>query len=84
MDSYKKYRTIHRIAYISFFIYLLILAVSDINFGLKNGEIPYHILIPFALYCIIAVGMEVVIRKERKSNRKPENKDEINPKLSGI
>jgi len=85
MEGYKKYRTIHRIAYISFFFYLVILTLSNFNFGLENGTMPYHIIIPFIIYCIIATGMEILIRKEirEKKNFKKEKKIKF-PKLSGI
>ncbi|MBB4037549.1 putative ferric reductase [Dysgonomonas hofstadii] len=84
MEGYKKYRTIHRIAYIVFFFYLLLLAMSDINFGLKNGEMPYHIIVPFIIYCVIAASAEILIRKEiKEKNDKKENEIKYT-KLSGI
>ena len=85
MEGYKKYRTVHRIAYISFFIYLIMLAFSNSTFGLESGTMPYHIIIPFIIYCIITAGMEILIRKEirAKKNFKKGTKTKY-PNLSGI
>ena len=84
MEGYKKYRTIHRIAYIAFFIYLVILALSGFNFGMEAGTMPYHIIIPFIIYCVIAASVEIRIRKEIK-DKKDKKEDEMKyPELSGI
>lgn len=85
MKRHKKYETMHTIAYIVFFIYIIILAVSDFNFGLEAGAIPYHIIIPFIVYCLIAGGAEVLIRKERKDKKELEREKKVKySKLSGI
>lgn len=64
MEGYKKYKTIHRIAYILFFSYLFILSLGKFTFGLHIDHVAYLILIPFIAYCAIAISMEIMIRKE--------------------
>lgn len=65
MERYKKYKTIHRISYIVFFTYLLILALSNFTFGENTTYIPYLIIIPFLIYCTIAITVTILIRKTR-------------------
>lgn len=85
MKGYKKYRTIHTIAYIAFFIYIIILAINNSNLGFEAGAAPYHIIIPFIIYCIIAIGAEILTRKEIKEQKESEKEDKIKySKLSGV
>lgn len=66
MERYKKYRTIQKTSYIVFFLYLLILALSNFSFNGKVEYIPYFIIIPFVVYCIIMITTEILIYKERE------------------
>jgi len=73
MKGYKKYRTIHRISYISLFSYLFIVSVSNFNFGGYADYIPYFIAIPFFIYCGIAIGMEILIRRDIRKEKPIKN-----------
>jgi c-di-AMP phosphodiesterase-like protein len=91
MQKYEKYKTIHRISYIVFFSYLLILAVGNFDFGEYTSYIPYFIVVPFLIYCTIAVSVNILIRKERAENyfnkkkgKEPNYKREEIPALSDI
>ncbi len=75
MDIYKKYRTIYRISYIVFLAYLLIISIGNFDLG---DYAPYFLVIPFLLYCLAAVVMEILIRRERKlfyENKKDKKED---------
>lgn len=65
MEKHKKYKSIHRIAYIAFFLYLIILAIGNINFGKYT---PYFIIIPFITYCLITIGIKILVRQNAKNN----------------
>ena len=65
MQKYEKYKVIHRISYIVFFSYLLILAVGNFDFGEYTSYIPYFIVVPFLIYCAIAISVNILIRKAR-------------------
>jgi len=67
MERYKKYRTIQKISYIIFFLYLLVLALGNISFGEYAIYIPYCIVIPFIIYCATMITTEVLISKSRKA-----------------
>ena len=69
MEGYKKYRTIHRISYIVFFLYLLFISLGNHTFGLDPDFVPYLIVIPFVFYCAITVGMEILVRKEIRKKK---------------
>lgn len=78
MKGYKKFRAIHRIAYITLFIYLLVLSLGNIDFGGYADYVPFFIIVPFLGYCILAIIVEVMIQrywKKRNSVR-----DEIKEK----
>jgi hypothetical protein len=66
MEKHKKYKSIHRIAYIAFFLYLIILAIGNIDFGEYT---PHFIIIPFIIYCLITIGIEVLVKKNAKDKR---------------
>lgn len=91
MKKYEKYKVIHRISYIVFFSYLLILAVGDFDFGEYTSYIPYFIVVPFLTYCTIAISVNILIRKaraEKELNKKKEKELRYNrkemPTLSNI
>lgn len=67
MERYKKYRTIQKASYIVFFLYLLILALSNFSFNGNVEYIPYFIIIPFVVYCVIMITTEILIYKEREA-----------------
>lgn len=67
MERYKKYRTIQKASYIVFFLYLLILALSNFSFNGNVEYIPYFIIIPFVVYCITMITTEILIYKEREA-----------------
>lgn len=67
MERYKKYRTIQKASYIVFFLYLLILALSNSSFNGNVEYIPYFIIIPFVVYCITMITTEILIYKEREA-----------------
>ena len=67
MERYKKYRTIQKASYIVFFLYLLILALSNFRFNGNVEYIPYFIIIPFVVYCITMITTEILIYKEREA-----------------
>lgn len=73
MEIYKKYRTIYRISYIVFLAYLLIISIGNFHLG---DYAPYFLVIPFLLYCLAAITMEILIRRERKSFYENKKKDE--------
>lgn len=78
MGRYKKCRTIQKIPYIVFFLYILILALGKFSFGEYAEYVPYFIAIPFILYCTVMIVTEVMIRKSNdatflKEKRKPDN-----------
>lgn len=66
MKNYKKYKALYNTAYITFFSYLLILSVSNFDFGIYEAYIPYFIIIPFLIYCLIAVISELMMQKSTK------------------
>lgn len=70
MQKYEKYKIIHRISYIVFFSYLLILAVGNFDFGEYANYIPYFIAVPFLIYCSIAVTTRILLRKARTESYK--------------
>lgn len=69
MKGYKKYKNIHSISYIIFFSYLFIISISNYDFGGNKDYIPYFIIIPFVIYCGIALLTEILIRKEISISR---------------
>lgn len=73
MERYKKYKAIHRIAYIAFFLYLIILAIGNFSFGEYT---PYFIVIPFIAYCSVAIGVRILIRQNAKEEFTEEDKEE--------
>lgn len=83
MQKYEKYKVIHRISYIVFFSYLLILAVGDFDFGEYTSYIPYFIVVPFLTYCTIAISVNILIRKARAEKELRYNRKEM-PTLSNI
>jgi len=83
MQKYEKYKVIHRISYIVFFSYLLILAMGDFDFGEYTNYIPYFIVVPFLTYCTIAISVNILIRKARAEKELRYNRKEM-PTLSNI
>ncbi|WP_051697571.1 hypothetical protein [Prevotella sp. 10(H)] len=65
MQKYSKYKVLHRISYIVFFSYLLILAILKFNFGQYNDYAAYFIIVPFLIYCAIAISITILARKSR-------------------
>ncbi|MDR2950165.1 MAG: hypothetical protein LBV71_13285 [Prevotella sp.] len=68
MEKYRKYKTIHRISYIIFFFYLIILSIGNFDFGEYAAYVPYFIAVPFLIYCAIAIFAEIRIRKELRES----------------
>ena len=58
--KYKRYRTIHRIAYITLFTYILALALANVDLG---EYFPFFIVVPFLGYCIIAIITEIMVQR---------------------
>jgi len=83
MEGYKKYVTMHRIFYAAFLLYLVIISVGNIDFGFEREGIPYHILVPLAVYFVVAIGIEILIRKKIRMKKEVEKKDDIE-KFSGL
>ncbi|NDV97258.1 hypothetical protein D0T84_20470 [Dysgonomonas sp. 521] len=74
MGRYKKCRTIQKISYGVFFLYILILAVGKFSFGEYVEYVPYFITIPFILYCAVMIVTEVMVRKSKDTRLLKENR----------
>ena len=72
MEKYKKYIFISRIIYVIFFLYLLIIALSNIG-SEYSGNISYLIVIPFLIYFAAMITLEVLVRKEIKMKKRDKN-----------
>lgn len=78
MEKHKKYKTIHKTLYIAFFLYLIILGVGNLDFGAYT---PYFIIIPFLVYCLVTIAIEVLVRQNPK---KELNKEKERPQIPAI
>lgn len=75
MGKYKKYTFIGRIIYVMFFFYLLVLVLSNIDLSETSYNISYLIVIPFFIYLITMVTVEILAWKEMKMEKR--NKDKL-------
>lgn len=74
MKNYKKYKALYTTAYILFFSYLLILSIGNFDFGRYEVYTPYFIVIPFLIYCSVAVISEIMMWKSIKQRDRAKEK----------